>query len=237
MAKQEIREFGDFTGENNQGYIIVGGKTADIEGGKKLLSDVIPSVPEQVQSDWEQDDDTQKDYIKNKPTITSSGYTRVDLGNITATNALFTINVNNKECIKAKLGPSSSMHGIRTFRLNLSNDCDDAIIDISDPYRLLRTIKENSVYRGNDKLLIMAPIVHYLTASYDILKSIRASGSGVGLPENFDDFAFAYPIATLGSSYSTDVKDLYNELDCEHFTRLIIRIVADYVYVHPIYEE
>lgn len=46
MAKQEIREFGDFTGENNQGYIIVGGKTADIEGGKKLLSDVIPSVPQ-----------------------------------------------------------------------------------------------------------------------------------------------------------------------------------------------
>ena len=69
MAKQEIREFGDFTGENNQGYIIVGGKTADIEGGKKLLSDIVPVVPEQVQADWEQDDDTKKDYIKNKPNI------------------------------------------------------------------------------------------------------------------------------------------------------------------------
>lgn len=93
MAKQEIREFGDFTGENNQGYIIVGGKTADVEGGKKLLSDVIPVVPEQVQSDWEQEDDTQKDYIKNKPDIPTapdiettgdgSGAIRLSNGSIT----------------------------------------------------------------------------------------------------------------------------------------------------------
>lgn len=46
MAIKEIREFGDFSGANNEGYIIIGGKTASVEGGKKLLSDVIPSVPQ-----------------------------------------------------------------------------------------------------------------------------------------------------------------------------------------------
>lgn len=236
MAKQEIREFGDFTGENNQGYIIVGGKTADIEGGKKLLSDIVPNVPEQVQADWEQDDDTQKDYIKNKPTITSSGYTRVNLGTITPENSLFTINVNNKECIKVQLGPSCQGHS-KNFRLNLSNDCDDAIIDISDPYKLLRQMYENSVYRGNEKLLIMSPITYNLDRSYVVLKSIRPNGSGTGLPKDFEDFDFADNVAILGSNYDSNVKNLYKELDCEYYTRLIIRIVADYVYVHPIYEE
>ena len=69
MAKQEIREFGDFTGENDQGYVIVGGKTADIEGGKKLLSDIVPVVPEQVNADWNAE--SGKAQILNKPTIPS----------------------------------------------------------------------------------------------------------------------------------------------------------------------
>lgn len=44
MAKQEIRDFNDFTGTNSQGYIIVGGKDASAEGGKKLLSDISPDL-------------------------------------------------------------------------------------------------------------------------------------------------------------------------------------------------
>lgn len=68
MAKTEISAFGNFTGTNTQGYVIIGGKDG-VEGGKKLLSDIVPVVPEQVQADWEQDDDTQKDFIKNKPNI------------------------------------------------------------------------------------------------------------------------------------------------------------------------
>lgn len=234
MAKQEIREFGDFTGENNQGYIIVGGKTADIEGGKKLLSDIVPVIPEQVNADWNAE--SGKAQILNKPTIPSSGYTRVNLGTITADNDLFTINVNNKEVIKVQLGP----HGVgrsKNFRLNLSNDCDDAIIDISDPYTLLRQMHENSVYRGNEKLLIMTPIVHNLISADGILKTTRESGSGWGLPEDFEDFGFATDVAEFGSDYESEVNYRYKELDCEYYTRLIIRIVADYVYVHPIYEE
>jgi len=34
-----------------------------------VLQEEIDNIPEQVQSDWEQDDDTQKDYIKNKPDL------------------------------------------------------------------------------------------------------------------------------------------------------------------------
>lgn len=68
MAKTEISAFGNFTGTNTQGYVIIGGKDG-VEGGKKLLSDIVPVVPAQVQADWEQDDDTQKDFIKNKPNI------------------------------------------------------------------------------------------------------------------------------------------------------------------------
>lgn len=68
MATQEISAFSNFSGTNEQGYVIVGGSNG-VEGGKKILSDIVPVVPEQVQADWEQDDDTQKDYIKNKPDI------------------------------------------------------------------------------------------------------------------------------------------------------------------------
>ena len=70
MAKTEISAFGNFTGTNTQGYVIVGGSNG-VEGGKKLLSDIVPVVPEQVQADWEQDDTTQKDYIKNKPDVSN----------------------------------------------------------------------------------------------------------------------------------------------------------------------
>ena len=34
-----------------------------------VLQEEIDNIPEQVQSDWEQNDDTQKDYIKNKPDL------------------------------------------------------------------------------------------------------------------------------------------------------------------------
>lgn len=34
-----------------------------------VLQEEIDNIPEQVQADWEQDDDTQKDYIKNKPDL------------------------------------------------------------------------------------------------------------------------------------------------------------------------
>ena len=37
MAIKEIREFGDFSGANNEGYIIIGGKTASVEGGKNFF--------------------------------------------------------------------------------------------------------------------------------------------------------------------------------------------------------
>ena len=236
---KNIKQFDDFTGED--GYLIVDGLSNEVEGGRKKLSDVkneiiseIPEPPEQVNADWNAE--SGKAPILNKPTIPSSGYTRVNLGTITPENSLFTINVNNKEAIKVQLGPYGQGR-TKTFRLNLSNDCDDAIIDISDPYKLLRQMYENSVYRGDDKLLIMAPIVHDLTTADDLLKTTRESGSGWGLPEDFEDFGFAFPIAKLGSDYESDVKNRYKELDSEYYTRLIIRIVADYVYVHPIYEE
>ena len=40
MANKEIRDYPDFTGESNEGYLIVGGKTSSISGGKILLSDI-----------------------------------------------------------------------------------------------------------------------------------------------------------------------------------------------------
>ena len=70
MAIQEISAFSNFSGTNEQGYVIVGGSNG-VEGGKKILSDIVPVVPEQVQADWEQDDNTQKDYIKNKPDVSN----------------------------------------------------------------------------------------------------------------------------------------------------------------------
>ena len=63
---KNIREFDDFEGQD--GYLIVDGLTEDVSGGKKKLSDI---VSEQVQSDWEQDDTTAKDYIKNKPDVSN----------------------------------------------------------------------------------------------------------------------------------------------------------------------
>ena len=71
---KNIKQFNDFAGED--GYLIVDGLSNEVEGGKKKLSDVkneiiseIPEPPEQVNADWEQNDDTKKDYIKNKPTV------------------------------------------------------------------------------------------------------------------------------------------------------------------------
>lgn len=40
MANKEIRDYPDFAGESNEGYLIVGGKTSSISGGKILLSDI-----------------------------------------------------------------------------------------------------------------------------------------------------------------------------------------------------
>lgn len=40
MANREIRDYPDFTGASNEGYLIVGGKTTNVSGGKILLSDI-----------------------------------------------------------------------------------------------------------------------------------------------------------------------------------------------------
>ena len=40
MANREIRDYPDYTGASNEGYLIVGGKTSNVSGGKILLSDI-----------------------------------------------------------------------------------------------------------------------------------------------------------------------------------------------------
>lgn len=64
-----------------------------IGGGKTIVPvrflksiDVIGEVPEQVQSDWNQTDNTKPDYIKNKPNISNNNFIIYDIVDIDNNN-------------------------------------------------------------------------------------------------------------------------------------------------------
>ena len=69
MTKSQIKTAIDKNIKGQFNQIDISGKLADI------LIDTVDNIPEaQIQSDWNQADDTKADYIKNKPTIpTASG--------------------------------------------------------------------------------------------------------------------------------------------------------------------
>ena len=64
MTKSQIKTAIDNNIKGQFNQIDISGKLADI------LTDTVDNIPEaQIQSDWNQADDTEADYIKNKPTI------------------------------------------------------------------------------------------------------------------------------------------------------------------------
>lgn len=228
---KNIKQFNDFAGED--GYLIVDGLSNEIEGGKKKLSDVKneiiseipepPEPPEQVQADWEQDDDTQKDYIKNKPDIPSKGYIRRTIS-VESEGQKFNINnVNDRESLTVNL-VQRNITADDTY-IYLSEDCDDALILLNAP----RGDEAESIYcyRNNTLLTNIYQITPKFSDVDYIIQSTREDGSGMGIPTDWNETKLTY------ADKSDGYDKLYN-IDLRNVTKVLVKIVADYAFIYPI---
>lgn len=82
MTKSEIKTAIDKNIKGQFNQIDISGKLADI------LTDTVDNIPEaQIQSDWNQADNTKADYIKNKPSIPTVPTAAQTLASLTLTSS------------------------------------------------------------------------------------------------------------------------------------------------------
>lgn len=227
---KNIKQFNDFAGED--GYLIVDGLSNEVEGGKKKLSDVkneiineIPEPPEQVQANWEQDDDTQKDYIKNKPDIPSNRYERKTIEVVAEEDGYrkYNFNVNEMESLTVNL--KSVVSYSSTVKIHLSENCDNALVLLNAPDG--HEAESISCYRGNTELTNIYQITPIFSEVPYLIQSTRKDGSGMGTPTDWDETKLIDAHQFIG------YKKLYNST-LRNITKVLVKIIADYAFIYPI---
>jgi hypothetical protein len=119
MANREIRDYPDFTGASNEGYLIVGG-IEGVEGGKKLLSDI------KLQTDEEtiiNDNGVLKLNILEGGGL---GFDKPSTKLQVLTNGSAGVTINNKGQLIANCG-----HGVKADTSGIEIDGDNNSIDIN----------------------------------------------------------------------------------------------------------
>ena len=106
----------DSVGENTWVPVEVAGK----QGKKVDLS----TIGEQKQVDWNQTDNTQADFIKNKPTIPKVGYLNTTLSATQATNSAETLSGTVKLHKVSKTGKYADLLELPKLRTNITGSLD-----------------------------------------------------------------------------------------------------------------
>ena len=191
---------------------------------KNKLDGIETGAQVNVQPDWNATAGSAAE-ILNKPAIPSSGYTRVTR-NATINNDEFVVPVNNRESVTAILTRGSSTTD--TVKLELSNDCDDAIVFL-DGSAAYEGISGVDCYRGNTQLRVILPIQRELQDVDYLLQSTNYSGSGRAVPSSWNE------VGLVSASYADryDYEKLYpHNISRDGVRNLLVRIVADYAFVH-----
>lgn len=176
--------------------------------------------------------------LLNKPSIPTLGYTRVsrqvspqyhDTGIYQTT---YTINVNNREAITATLDKSSSPYS-KGVILELSDDCDDAIICINTNEN--DEVDYGFCKRGSNSLIQIVPVTPTIDIYDDgnILASNNYVGCSYEVPTDWSDVKLLDPdakIATFDNQYSK----LYSSGSGLNLIQFVVRIIADCAFYYPV---
>lgn len=155
----------------------------------------------------------------------STGYTRRAIGTVTDTDNQFSVTLNNKECATVSLSPSNTSR--KNLLVTVANDCDDAILHytVANQSTKLNTLR---VMRGNtDLTIIYPPVIGYKQAD-GYLRSLLEEESGYGVPTDWSDVECG---SALTNDYGVTLEHIYATGKYD----VVLRIVADFCFVHPLY--
>ena len=204
------------------GYVVTDNNYTTSE--KNKLDGIETGAQVNVQPDWNATAGSAAE-ILNKPAIPSSGYTRVTR-DATIYQGEFVVPVNNRESVTAILAGGS--YSTETVKLELSNDCDDAIVFL-DGSSAIDGIAGVGCYRGNTKLRVILPIQRKVQEVNYLLKSTADGGSGAEIPSGWNEVALVS--ASVADRY--EYEKIYPiDISTYHVSNLLVRIVADYAFVH-----
>jgi len=143
-----------------------------------------------VQADWEQSDDTQDDYIKNKPTqlFSSVGYFHYT-DTLTQTTPLTIVADTNKKLTNDGLGAQTNLtqapYGVSTLFNTTTNEFDFSQLSIGDTLDL-RVDLSLTTTSANQKYLVFLRVGEGSAAQYDLpifsgqIKNISSNNRIIG---------------------------------------------------------
>lgn len=112
-----------------------------------IIAEVTANIPPQVQSDWNQDDDTQVDYIKNKPEEESVEFEEINLSDYALASAIPSI---DGLATVAQVSSVSSVLQNEINNIPAQVQSDWAEDDASDPSYILNKPNELELVAGNN---------------------------------------------------------------------------------------
>ena len=171
------------------------------------------------------------DDLNNKPTIPSSGYSRVTLNDLEPTNRAWQIPVHNRESVTAYPVNYTNQNKLQFL---VDDACDDAIVCVNVPAQAASSITTIDVFRApNKSLTTIYPIREVYDYTDDVLMSTIDGGSGAaGTPTDWEDVGIS---PRLPKYY--DDKDVFmmvdpNTIANNGISKVVVRIVADVAYVN-----
>jgi hypothetical protein len=198
---------------------------------KTKLDSIAAGAEVNVQSDWNQTNTGADDYIKNKPTIPSSGYTRVTLNDLDPSGKKWSIPVHNRESVTVIPVNYTNQN---TFQILVDDACDDAIVRVIVPSSAANSIDYIDIFRGNTRLTTIGPIVEVYEYAEDVLRSTSLGGSGeVELPTDWNEVSISSRLPKYYDDGKPRYKMLYQPAEIKNGIKvLFVRIVADVAYVN-----